>query len=177
MTNPTHGKRRITALFGDEASAEDAYRTCTDLGYEIGDVHVVMSESTRSGILTSPASESGIEMARHKAEGGELGGPRGGRLGVLLAAVAGAGTAIALPALGLVAVGSIATALTAAGAAGVTGGLIAVFSDWGVPEERIREYESGIRDGGILLAVDARDEDVLRIEQAWRAFGGSGIHT
>jgi hypothetical protein len=176
MTDSTHGKRRITALFDDESNAEHAFLACADLGYEIGDVHVVMSESTRTGILTSPASETGIEMARHKAEGGDLGGPRGGRLGVLVAAAAGVGTAIALPALGLVAIGPIATALTAAGAAGVASGLIAVFSDWGIPEERIREYESGIRDGGIVLVVDARSEDMPQIEQTWRAFGGRGIH-
>jgi hypothetical protein len=176
MTDSTRGKCRITALFGDEASAESAYQTCTDLGYEIGDVHVVMSESTRTEVLANPASETSVEMARHKAEGGELGGPKGGRLGVLVAAAAGAGTAIALPALGLVALGPIATALTAAGAAGVTGGLIAIFSDWGIPKERIREYETGISDGGIVLIVDARTEDVPQIKQAWRAFGGRGIH-
>jgi hypothetical protein len=58
----------------------------------------------------------------------------------------------------------------------VASGLIAVFSDWGIPEERIREYESGIRDGGIVLVVDARSEDMPQIEQTWRAFGGRGIH-
>ena len=74
---------------------------------------------------------------------------------------------------GLVFAGPIAIALTAAGAVGVAGGLIGALKDWGIPQERVREYETAVRDGAILLGVKARSaEDAQRLEREWRAEGG-----
>jgi hypothetical protein len=60
----------------------------------------------------------------------------------------------------------------AATAGGLTAGLIGALGDWGIPEARIRQYEAGIRDGGIMMMVEARfDDDVRQIEQEWKTIG------
>jgi hypothetical protein len=176
MTASPRGNRRmITALFSDGQSAERAYRACVERGYEIGDVNVVMSEDTRNRLF-SDDSETTTLLARKKAEGGELGGPAGGRVGILVTVFAAVGAGLALPALGLIAAGPIAAALAGAGTAGIVAGLIGALGDWGIPEERLRVYEAGIRDGGILMMVEARsEEDARQIEQQWKASGASEI--
>ena len=85
---------------------------------------------------------------------------------------------MALPGLGLVLAGPLAVALGAAGAAGLTVGLIGALSDWGIPEERAKQYEPGIRDGGILMGVRPRtDEDARHFKQQWEAIGGQHVHS
>ena len=168
-------RRMITGLFSDGESAARAYEACVDRGYEIGEVNAVMSEATRQRCFADD-SEITRSLARRKAEGGELGGPTGGRIEILIAAAAAVGTALALPALGFVAAGPIAVALTAAGAAGLASGLAGALAHWGIPQERIRHYEAGIHDGGILMMVEARTVDDARgIEQQWKAIGGRDV--
>jgi len=167
-------KGLLTAMFPDGDSAERAYQACIDRGYEIGDVNVLVSEGTRQRLLKAE-SQIKTRLAERKAEGGELGGPKGGRAGILMTVLAAAGAAIAIPALGVVA-GPIAVALTAAGAAGAAAGLISVFSDWGVPADRVRGYESAIKKGFILVMVETRDaDDVRQIADAWKKLGGRDI--
>jgi hypothetical protein len=176
MTASASGNRRmITGLFSDGQSAERAYQACVERGYEIGEVNVVMSDDTRKRLF-SEDSDTTTLLARRKAEGGELGGPTGGRVEILVTIFAAVGAALALPALGFVAAGPIAAALASAGAAGVVAGLIGALCDWGVPEERVRLYEAGIRAGGILMMVEARsDEDARQIEQHWKASGAREV--
>jgi len=80
--------------------------------------------------------------------------------------------------LGLVLAGPLAVALAAAGAAGVAVGLIGALSDWGIPEDRVQQYQAGINDGGILMGVKPRsDEDARYIEQQWKASGGQHVYS
>lgn len=129
-------KYPVVGLFDTSGAAERAYVACLDRGYDLGQINVVVSEGTRKRLLISD-DEIKAELAGREAEGGELGGPKGGRVGILVTVLAAVGAAVALPAVGFV-VGPLAVALTAAGAAGVAGGLFAAFGDWGVPEEQVR---------------------------------------
>lgn len=165
----------VVGLFETTGAAERAYVSCLDRGYDLGRINVVVSEGTRQKLLISD-NEIKTELAGREAEGGELGGPKGGRVGMLVAALAAVSAAVAVPALGFV-VGPLAIAMTAAGAAGVAGGLFAAFSDWGVPEERLRGYEADVRKGGILMSVEAKSaSDANAIAEDWAEFGGRNIH-
>ena len=80
MTASSSGNRRmVTGLLGETESLERAYQVCKELGYEIGEVNVVMAEETRTRLT---AGDGGVatELTSKKAEGGELDGPTGGRV-------------------------------------------------------------------------------------------------
>jgi hypothetical protein len=140
-------------------TAETAVREISDLGYTRDDVSVMMSDATRS-------KEFGIEAGSKAAKGASVGGAVGGAVGAALAALAAVGTSIALPGLGLIIAGPIAAALAGAGAGGAAGGLIGLLVGAGIPEHRAKVYDAGLREGGILLGVEARsDVDADRIEK------------
>ena len=171
------GPTMVTALFGDGASVERACEAVAGLGYDKGDINVVMSDDTRKKYF-SEQRQIDTDLARREAEGGELGGPKGGRISILIPILAAVGTTAVLSGLGVVVVGPVAVALAGAGAAGLAAGLIGAFADWGIPEERLREYEAGIHDGGILVGVRSRsDEDARRIARQWTDIGGRLVHS
>jgi hypothetical protein len=172
----------ITALFNDRASAEQAYRCVSELGYDQSEINVVMSAETRERYFagassalsekaaTSPTSESNAAK--------ELGGPAGGTLGTAAPVVAAIGALLLVPGVGLAVAGPIAVALGAATAVGVAGGLVGALTHWGVPRGRLEEYEGGIRRGGVLLGVKPRSPaDTQRITQCWQTSGGRSVHT
>lgn len=165
----------VTALFRSPDAAERAYRAALAMGYKDDDVNVVISDATRDRLLSDAQhpnlSSNAAESAEKPAKGADLGGPTGGALGTIAPVLAAVGTAVLVP--GLVFAGPIAIALTAAGAVGVAGGLIGALKNWGIPQDRVRDYESAVRDGAILIGVKARsDEDMQRLGQEWQALGG-----
>lgn len=165
----------VTGLFRDKESAEQAYRSVTERGYGRNDVNLVMSDETRKRHFTDPAGQP-TEMGTKAAEGAGIGGAIGGTVGAIAAAVAAVGTSIALPGLGLVIAGPIAAALAGAGAGAATGGLVGALIGWGIPEERVKQYEAGIKEGGILMGVNPRNpEDAAYFQENWRASRGENI--
>jgi hypothetical protein len=168
--------RQVTGLFLDRDSAERAYRTVTELGYERDDVNLVMSDETRKRYFSGDDTQS-TELGSKAAEGAGIGGAIGGTLGAIAGAIAAAGTTLVLPGLGLVIAGPIVAALAGAGAGGATGGIIGALVGWGIPEERVKHYESGIREGGILMSVRPRSEDdARRFEKDWKDSRGEHVY-
>jgi len=175
--------RYLTGLFPDRDSAELAYQGAVDRGYKSGDMNLVMSDETRERHFASDSnsnSNSNIgletELGHKAAEGAGIGAGIGGTLGAIAAAVAAVGTSLALPGLGLVIAGPIAAALAGAGAGGAAGGLVGALVGWNIPEERVKEYEQGIKQGGILMGVRTRsDDDASQLEKNWRDANGQSV--
>ena len=162
----TARSRTLSGLFRDRESAENAYRSLTDRGYTRDDVNVVMSDETRKKHF---ADGDDSELGSKALEGMGVGGAVGGTVGALLAAIAAIGTNVLLPGLGLVVAGPLAAALAGAGAGSVTGGLIGALVGSGIPEERAKYYDEGIRGGGIYMGVNPRtDEDAEYFESEWK---------
>jgi hypothetical protein len=176
MESSTTDKRVLTGLFRDRDSAERAYQSIADRGYGREDVDVVMSDDTRRRHFTTTAGRE-TELGTKAAEGAGIGGAIGGSLGAIAAAIAAVGTTIALPGLGLVIAGPLAAAIAGAGAGAATGGIVGALIGWGIPEERVKVYDRGIREGGILMAVRPRsDEDAAFLEESWRAHRGEHVY-
>jgi len=175
----------VTGLFTNKESAERGYRSATRLGYENSDIDVLMSEETRNRYFsaghdtkTDLSSNATKDAAGDGKFANDLGGPAGGTIGTIAPALAGVGTLLLVPVLGVLAAGPIAVALSAAGAVGLAGALIGALTKWGIPERRIEEYEQGIREGGILLGVKPRsDEDASNLVREWQASGGELVHS
>ena len=167
----------LTGLFNDRDSAERAYRSISDRGYTHEDVNLVMSDETRKRHFSPSGVGHETELGNKAAEGAGIGGAIGGSLGAIAAAIAAVGTTLALPGLGLVIAGPLAAAIAGAGAGAATGGIVGALIGWGIPEERVKEYDQGIRDGGILMAVRPKNEqDASYLENAWKTNRGEHVY-
>jgi hypothetical protein len=168
--------RVLTGLFPDRASAERAYQGLVERGYTRDDVNLVMSDETRARHFPQEGARE-TELGSKAAGGAGIGAGIGGALGAVVAAVAAVGANVALPGLGLVIAGPIAAALAGAGAGGAAGGLLGALIGWGIPEERVKAYESGLRGGGILMGVRPRtEEDAAHFEMLWRDANAQSLY-
>ncbi len=168
--------RLMTGLFPDRDSAERAYQGAVDRGYGAGDMNLVMSDETRARSFSGMQGTE-TDLGNKAAEGAGIGAGIGGTVGAIAAAVAAVGTSIAVPGLGLVIAGPIAAALAGAGAGGAAGTLIGALIGWGIPEERVQQYEAGIKKGGILMGVHPRnDDDADYLAKHWQDNRGADIH-
>lgn len=179
-TSSTQGPL-VTGLFPDRDSAEAAYNSAQTRGYSKDDVNVVMSDATRKQHFSSDSSSTfggqQTELGNKAAEGAGVGGAIGGTVGAVIAGIAALGTNLVLPGLGLVVAGPLAAAVAGAGAGAASGGLLGALIGWNMPEERVKHYESGIKEGGILMGVHARNEDdATHLEGQWRQNRGQHVY-
>ncbi|WP_267913153.1 YsnF/AvaK domain-containing protein [Noviherbaspirillum pedocola] len=159
----------VAGMFPDRASAEQAYQDLSARGYGQKDVNLVMSDETRKRHFSGKDAVK-TELGTKAAEGAGIGAGVGGALGAIAAAIAAVGTSIVLPGLGLVVAGPLAAALAGAGAGGAAGGLLGALVGWGIPEETVKHYEAGIKNGGILMGVKPRSsEDAQYFETRWNS--------
>ena len=167
--------RVLTGMFRDRESAERAYQSVTNRGYKADDINLMMSDETRKRNFSDEDDEN-TELGNKALEGAGAGAGIGGTIGAVLAAAAAAGT-LAIPGLNIVAAGPIVAALTGAGAGGLAGGLIGSLVGWGIPEQRAKAYESGLKEGGIVMGVNPRnDEDADYFEREWTNSRGEQIY-
>lgn len=83
------------------------------------------------------------------------------------------GVATLLPGLGLVLAGPVAAAVPAAGAVAVAGGVMSAVANWGIPKDRIEEFETSIRNG---IGVTPRStEEAAEIKGLWQACGAAYV--
>ena len=168
--------RIVTALFRDRDSAERAYQAVTDRGYVRDDVNLMMSDATHHRHFGEGAALAQTELGSKAGQGAGIGGAIGGTLGAIAAAVAAIGTTLAIPGLGLIIAGPVAAAIAGAGAGAATGGLVGALIGWGIPEERVQRYESGIKEGGILMAVKPHNaEDAAYFGRTWENLKGESV--
>ena len=171
----TGRSRMVTGLFRDRESAERAYGSVTTRGYSDKDVNLLMSDEARDRHFAAAGTET--ELGNKALEGAGTGAAIGGTVGATLAAIAAIGTTLALPGLGLLVAGPIAAGLAGAGAGGATGGIIGALIGAGIPEERVKHYEKGLKEGGIVMGVTPRsDEDAEYFEREWKTHRGEEVY-
>ncbi len=166
----------LTGMFRDRESSEQAYNTLQDRGYKKDEINLVMSDETRKKHFSGEAknTEIGTKAAESTGKGSAIGGTIGAAAGV----IAAIGTSVAIPGLGIVIAGPIAAGLAGAGAGGITGGVIGALVGSGIPEARAELYESGIKDGQIVIGVKPRnEEDAKYLENNWRSNKAEEIHS
>jgi uncharacterized protein YjbJ (UPF0337 family) len=173
--------RLVTGLYESPEHAGRAYQDLTSRhGYRSEDVSVLMSDDTRARHFgdATPGKEfeASHEGGSKAAEGAGIGGATGMGVGAALGALLAAATSIAIPGLGLVVAGPIAGAIAGAGAGGAAGTIMGALIGAGIPEDRAKVYESGIREGGIVLGTRARDEaHAAELERDFTTYGGRDI--
>lgn len=166
--------RTITRLFDTHTQAIAAIDALEAAGIDRDRISMISSntenwhEGHRHGEakMRAPGQDDDNEAAEGAGKGALTGGMLGGGAGLL----AGLGM-LAIPGLGpVVAAGWLAsTALGAAvgaAAGGATGGLLGALKDAGHSDEEAHVYSEGVRRGGTLVSVKAKDDEVVRVEQA-----------
>ncbi|WP_394367996.1 hypothetical protein [Pontibacter cellulosilyticus] len=168
----------MTAMFRDRESAERAYNELRARGYDKDDINVVMTDKARERHFGDDDDERGdTELGNKSLEGTGAGSAIGGTLGAIVGAVAAIGTSVAIPGLGLVIAGPLAAGLAGAGAGGLTGGLIGALVGAGIPEERAKVYETGIKEGNIVLGFKPHSsEDARYFETHFQKHRGEHIY-
>ena len=109
-------------------------------------------------------------MGTKAAETAGTGSAIGGTIGAIVGVIAAIGTSVLIPGLGIVVAGPLAAGLAGAGAGGITGGIIGALVGSGIPEDRAKVYEDGIKDGHVVLGVHPRnEEDAAYFENDWKS--------
>ena len=169
----TNNKLLLTGMFSDRDSTENAYNALHEKGYKQDEIHMLMSDDTRKKHFADEDTEIGTKAAEGLGKGSAI----GGTVGAIAGAIAAIGTALVIPGLGLVIAGPIAAGLAGAGAGGLTGGIIGALVGAGIPEERARIYEDGIKKGNVVLGVHPRNnEDAEYFRNNWKENKGEEIH-
>ena len=165
-------KGYLTGMFADRESADKAYNVLYERGYASEDINLMMSHDTHRKHFSNYTMETGtIE------EGAVKGTAIGGTIGAIAGIIAALSASIAIPGLGVIIAGPIAAGLAGGAAGGVTGGIIGALADSGIPHERAKLYDEGIKKGKILMGVKPRNEsDAEYFEKAWRENRGEEVY-
>jgi len=169
----TERSKMLTGMFSDRESTESAYDILHKRGYNTDDINLVMSDETRNEHFSKGETEVGTKAMEGAGTGSAIGGVVGAAVGV----IAAIGTSIVIPGLGVLIAGPLAAGLAGAGAGGVTGGLIGALVGSGIPEDRARLYESGVKDGKIVMGVNPRnEEDAKYFQNEWNSKKAEQVH-
>ena len=173
---PGDGRRSmLTGMFRDRDSAERAYHELRERGYSDSDINVMMSDDTRKRYFTDEDRDT--DLGNKAAEGAGKGSAIGGTIGAIAGVIAAIGTSVVIPGLGLIIAGPLAAGLAGAGAGGLTGGIIGALIGAGIPEERAKRYETGIKEGHVVMGVTPRtDDDADYLERRWKEHNGVDIY-
>jgi uncharacterized protein (TIGR02271 family) len=134
----------VVGLFRNSSAAERAIRDLKNAGFTDNQIGVLMQDREQERRL---AEDTGTKAGKSAAKGAATGGVVGGLVGLLTAAIPGIGP--------IVAGGALAEILAGAGIGAAAGGILGALVGMGVPEEEARYYERGLREGGILVTVEA----------------------
>jgi hypothetical protein len=116
------------------------------------------------------------EMHTKAPEGLSAGASSGGILGGALGWLVGIGT-LAIPGVGpFIAAGPILAALSGAAIGATVGGVAGALIGAGIPEVEAKRYETKLRDGRILISVNATDsKQVAAAKQIFKDAGAEDI--
>lgn len=93
----------------------------------------------------------------------------GSTIGRITGIIVEIGTSVIILRLVIVIAAPIATGLVSACARGVTGRIIGVLVGSGIPEVHAKLYDSGIKEGQIVISVKpSNDDDAKYSENNWR---------
>jgi len=140
----------VTATFKDRAASQTALDSLERVGIRGDQISLVMTDDTRRNHFK-------LDEESKADEGAISGAALGGIAGVLLSMLTTAGVMM-IPGLNLVVAGPIVAALAGLGGGAVTGGIIGGLVGAGIPEHEAKIYEGEIRNGGVLIAVEALDD-------------------
>ncbi|HYL26484.1 MAG TPA: hypothetical protein VEW74_01550 [Candidatus Nitrosotalea sp.] len=142
-----------TEIYYDREPAATAVERLHELGYRSDDISVMMSDKTRERAFGELVKAKG-------SEGLATGATIGGILGAIAAGLTATGAVVTTGGLAApLVVGPLAAALAGLGVGAAGGGIVGSLIGVGIGEKKAKEYEQGLRDGGILVAVKPKSSE------------------
>ncbi|MFZ0575809.1 MAG: hypothetical protein WA812_07320 [Candidatus Cybelea sp.] len=143
-------------IYYDREPATAAVERLHNLGYGRDEISVMMDDKTRERAFSSIVNVKG-------SEGIAAGATIGGVLGAIVAGLTATGSVAAIAGTGGLAtplvVGPLAAALAGLGAGAAGGGILGGLIGVGIGESQAKQYEKGLREGGILVAVRPKSKE------------------
>ena len=143
-------------IYYDREPASAAVDRLHGLGYGRDDISVMMDDKTREKAFSAVVKAKG-------SEGLAAGATIGGVLGAIVAGLTATGSVVAIAGTGGLAaplvVGPLAAALAGLGAGAAGGGIVGGLVGVGIGEKRAKDYEKGLREGGIVVAVRPKSKE------------------
>lgn len=183
--------RTVVAIYDDFQSANSAVRDLVDNGFPRDNISLIANNSRGEygytgsiASTTNPVTASSESVADETGAGAGVGAGIGAAIGGIGGLLVGLG-ALTIPGIGpIIAAGPLAVALstlTGAGvgavAGGVTGGLLGALVGLGIPEEEAGYYAEGVRRGGVLVTVQADDQNTDQVMDILNHHGPIDINT
>jgi len=166
-------KKIIGGVFSDVATTEKVIRELKDQGYSSKGISVFAHDKSKAGVLEDETN-TGVTTndegrGKNAGKGAGIGAASGGVLGTLGGLVVGLGL-LTIPGIGQVAAaGPLAAALTGAAVAAGGGGIIGALVGLGMPEEQAKQYERFLKNGKIIVLVEADTQNDNRVYETFLA--------
>lgn len=152
----------VTAMMKDHEAAASAVRALLAAGIGRDDVSVIVKETPHHA-----------ELVQHETEDAQRGALSGALIGgVFSGLLVGV---MAVPVLGLVAVGPILAALAASGTGAAAGGVIGALVGHGLSLQVAQEYETALSHGGALVGVHTVHAEVPKVRRILLDAGGTNL--
>lgn len=161
---------KISALYDDYISAQNAARDLEAAGLSKGDISIIASNADgwydSKGKPADP-DHSAVDPMHDKDRDGHDDRAEGAATGGGIGAVAGGGVGVltglgllAIPGVGpIVAAGWLAATVAGAVAGGVAGGIIGALAETGVDKQNAELYAESLRRGGAVVTARVADAD------------------
>ena len=163
--------KAVVGFFTDGAAGESAYTLLKELGYGENEINVLLSDESKKLYFPDPGFR-GEAVGATATSGPAVGAAVGAGTGVVLGGMLGVAAVIALPGIGLLALGPLAAIVTGSGFGGLSGGLLGSLLGVAIPEDQANAYEDKLRKGNILIGVSPRSsEDRQKIINEWDLLG------
>lgn len=154
--------QKVLGTFPNSDAAEKAVSQMRQKGFD-KDISIIARDKNREKNQYTTMNNDNITN----------GTATGGVLGALAGLAVGAG-ALTIPGLGpMIAAGPIAGFFSGTATGGIAGGMV----DYGIPEDRSKFYEAKIKQGSILVTVQAADNQVNEAADTLRRFGAQDVET
>lgn len=156
----------VSATFKTYTAAQHALLSLEADGFTEGQISVLVADKSKGQSFN-------IEEASKVPEGAAVGDLAGGIIGAIAAGLTTVGSLVA-PGIGILAVGPIVAAFAGGAAGAATGGLIGALVGLGIPEHEAKRYENELKEGAVLVAVEADSDD--RAERVKEIFKGEDAY-
>jgi hypothetical protein len=176
----TYESRTILGVFTDTHDADASIRELNDLGLDTKNISIVAKNLEWS-------HESVRGKGSKVAQGAAAGVGTGAALGALTGLLVSMGT-FTIPGIGALFIGgpiaaalgltgAAATAISAAASGALAGGLVGALAGFGLPREVAEVYEEKVKQGAVVLAVNARSmEDEADVREIFANNDAENVH-